>query len=128
MKRILFPSLILLSILFTSCKKEEGVGGMATIKGKIWMKEYTGGVLIDQYFAPDHDVFIIYGEGNTYYDDKISTSYDGSYEFRYLRPGRYKIFTYTKHEITGNLSPEIRSVEISGKKDVIVLDDITVKD
>jgi hypothetical protein len=127
MRKLAF--LIAVLTLFSSCRKAEGVGGQATIKGKIWMREYTGGVFNgQQYYAPDHDVYLIYGESNTYYDDKISTSYDGTYEFRNLRPGMYKVFSYTKDPITGNLSPVIKVVEVSGKKDVVEVEEITVFD
>lgn len=125
--RIHVISLLLSLFLFSSCQKEEGIGGKATIKGKIYLKEYVGGVLSDEYYAPEYDVYIIYGAGNTFYDDDIKTSYDGSFEFRYLRPGTYKVFAYTKHPTTGEITAEIQTVEISDKKEIIELDDIVVK-
>lgn len=89
--------ILLLLTFFASCKKEAGVGGTGIIKGKILVNEYNGtnptGVTFD---GADIDVYIIYGGANSYYDDKITTSYDGSFEFRYLRKGDYKIFVYSK--------------------------------
>lgn len=118
---------VLFLLLFSACQKDEGVGGKATIKGKIYLKNYTGGVLQDQYYAPDYDVYIIYGGSNTFYDDNVKTSYDGSFEFRYLRPGTYQIFAYTKDPITGDITPVLQTVEINDKKEIVTLADITVK-
>lgn len=84
-------------VLFTGCIKTEGLGGQAKIKGKLTGSFYTdhqltlfngNGVLANE------NVYIIYGTANTYFDDAIKTSYDGSYEFNYLRPGTYIIFAY----------------------------------
>lgn len=128
---MMYKRIALLSILFAliavSCNKEEGIGGKATIKGRIYVQEYSGGILVNEDYGPDVDVFIIYGEGKTFYDDNVKTSYDGSYEFRFLRPGIYKIFAYSKHPNTGELSAVIRSVEISNKKEIVTVEDITVK-
>lgn len=92
---------IFIFILFISflqaCKKEAGPGGTGVIKGKVLVNEYSGtiptGVSWD---GADIDVYIIYGGENSFYDDRIRTSYDGSFEFRYLRKGNYKIFVYSK--------------------------------
>ena len=37
-----------------------------------------GQVIDKSYYARDKDVFIVYGN-NTFYDDKIATHHDGSY-------------------------------------------------
>lgn len=42
----------------------------------------------------DEDVFIIYGNHEYGFDDKVKTSYDGTYRFDYLNDGNYKIFAY----------------------------------
>ena len=49
------------------------------------------------YYIQDENVYIIYGDDSTQvYDDDFETSWDGSYEFDYLRKGNYILFTYSK--------------------------------
>ena len=87
-----FAVLILLS---TSCTKE-GPGGNSTIRGKItvqtWDKEFR--VQQASYPAADEDVFIIYGTGDAV-SDRVRTSYDGTFRFRFLNKGDYKLFVYS---------------------------------
>jgi len=110
--------LILLMVLFfglASCAKYEGEGGSSTIKGVVIEQKYNSlGNVIAEYPIADQDVFIIYGNENSFYDDDIKTSYDGGFEFRYLRKGNYKVFVYEDC----NSCP-------SGKKEVIVPVEIT---
>jgi hypothetical protein len=97
MKKIFIFSFIVTALI--SCKKGEGPGGTGIIKGKVHVEDYSGSIFTgNEYDGADIDVFIIYGEDNTtnMYDEKITTSYDGSFEFRYLRPGFYRVFVYSK--------------------------------
>ena len=91
----LFLFLFLLIFTFSSCSKVEGPGGTITIKGKVVERDHVG-VNIFEYSAVDQDVFIIYGNQNSFYDDDVKTSYDGSFEFRYLQKGDYQIFVYSE--------------------------------
>ncbi|MEN9988667.1 MAG: hypothetical protein RLZZ585_1706 [Bacteroidota bacterium] len=96
MKNVL---LLLLSILVfsttTSCKKVEGPGGGATIKGIIQEQKYNAlGNIIAEYPGSDLDVYLIYGSSDQFYDDDVKTSYDGSFVFNYLQKGTYTIFVY----------------------------------
>ncbi len=91
--------LLLLSILVlsasTSCKKVEGPGGGATIKGIIQEQKYNAlGNIIAEYPAANQSVYLIYGTTDQFYDDDIKTSYDGSYVFNYLQKGTYTLFVY----------------------------------
>jgi hypothetical protein len=96
MKKLYFiGSIILMALFFSGCTKNEGVGGSSTIKGKITETKYnSSGVATATYPASDFDVYIIYGSGNTFYNDDVKTSYDGSYQFKYLEKGDYTIFVY----------------------------------
>ncbi|MBN8702550.1 MAG: hypothetical protein J0M08_05770 [Bacteroidetes bacterium] len=126
-----------LSMFFISCKKEAGEGGAATITGKIYVKDYDNATLTNlesQYFAQKEDVYIIYGGEKGTFDDRVETSYDGTYEFKFLRKGKYKIFVYSK-DISKNLvlypsgyKTEFYSVEISGKKDEVEVPTIEIID
>lgn len=90
---------IITIILIPACKKEPGVGGTSTIKGKIIARDYNGAFFPSstfyvEYPESEQDVYIIYGDGTTF-DNRTRTSYDGSYEFEFLRKGNYKIFVYS---------------------------------
>lgn len=126
-----FYILILLALL-SSCKKEAGVGGTGVVKGKILVNEYSGtnptGVTFD---GADLDVYIIYGGTNSYYDDKITTSYDGSFEFRYLRKGDYKIFVYSKdvlNAVDGDLIAVFSSATLAKNNEVYDVGTIEIND
>lgn len=119
------------TLIFTSgCTKIEGPGGAATIKGKIHVREFDGAMnLINEYDAPKFDVYIIYGdtEGETYFDDDIETSYDGSFEFKNLEPGNYQVFVYEDcNTCLSGKSEKIMDVEIKDKKEIFDLGVINV--
>ncbi|MEI6899861.1 MAG: hypothetical protein WCL00_08285 [Bacteroidota bacterium] len=85
-----------ITILF-SCKKDPGEGGTSSLFGKVYAKDYnsTFTVLQGEYYVPDKWVFIVYGDEKDY-GNRIRTNYDGTYEFKYLRPGTYHIYVYSK--------------------------------
>jgi len=125
-------TILLFSTLFFSCKKEAGVGGTGTIKGKILVNDYNGNVFSGNTFdGADYDVFIIYGGENSFYDDKISTSYDGSFEFRYLRKGDYKIFVYSQ-DVDGSTDSGVETVfssaTLSSNNETVDLGTIEIND
>ncbi|MCX6269863.1 MAG: hypothetical protein NTU44_01345 [Bacteroidetes bacterium] len=108
--------LLFTSAVLFSCKKDPGVGGTSGIYGKVYVKDYnaTFTVLQDEYYAPDVDVYIIYGDDKSY-GDKVKTSYDGTYEFKYLRKGTYHVYAYSKDstlQTTSDLAV-IKKVEIT---------------
>lgn len=127
MKFLLLPIISLL--LLSSCKKVEGEGGTSTIKGKIIENRYSSvGSIIATYDAADQDVFIIYGDGSTYFDDKIATSYDGTFEFRYLQKGSYTIFVYEDcNTCPSGKSQVILNTKIEKKKSTVDLGTMTIK-
>lgn len=98
MKNFIKNTLIISFILsITSCTKTEGIGGRASIKGKIIVNNINVlGQVIDSYDAQRQDVFIIYGNDNNTYDDDFKTSFDGSFEFNFLNKGNYQIFTFSE--------------------------------
>jgi hypothetical protein len=93
--RLLLILSILVLSLFNSCKKVEGTGGGATIKGMIQEQKYNAlGNIIAEYPGSDVDVYLIYGTTDQFYDDDVKTSYDGSFVFQYLQKGTYTVFVY----------------------------------
>ena len=126
--KLLFGAAFLI-LIFNSCSKYEGEGGTATIKGVIREQKYnTLGNIIAEYPVGDQDVYIIYGNGNTFYDDDIKTSYDGSFEFRYLKKGLYKIFVYEDCLTCPSGKKEIIvPIEITKNNEIVTLDTINIK-
>lgn len=98
-KRTLQFSLAIAGVLFfmQSCSKVEGPGGSSSITGKVHIEKYdVAGNLINEYDAPNEDVYLIYGGEDSFYDDDVKTSYNGDFEFNYLQKGSYKLFVYQK--------------------------------
>ena len=119
-------------IVITSCEKSEGPGGTSTIRGKIIVREYNKDftILRDTYPGAGEDAFIIYGDDEVY-GDKFEASYDGMYEFNYLRNGTYTIFAYSKdstlnYDITSQEIPVFKTVEITEKNQVVEVPDIII--
>lgn len=116
MKNTISVLLIFFAIIFSGCKKEEGVGGDATIHGKVYRKHYnsTFSTLINEDYYPDAYVYIIYG-ANINYGQRIKTNYKGEFEFKYLYKGDYKIYTYSLDSaaiVNGALAPKDSAVVI----------------
>ncbi len=130
MKNILI--LTILITLFSACEKGPGEGGMAKIGGKIIIQDYNFdfSILRDTYPAQDYDVYIIYGD-EPYYGDKVKTSYDGYFEFPYLREGDYTVFVYSKdktldYNMTSKLITVEKKVSIISKKQDLIIEDLYV--
>lgn len=128
MKRYLF-FVSAMAVIFSACVKEAGEGGSATIIGKVYAYDYDETITNyrTQYYAPDEDVYIIYG-GDSIYNDRTRTNYDGSYRFEYLRPGTYTIFVYSKNLQT-KLPPNqavMKTVNIVSNHQVITVEDIEI--
>lgn len=121
-------AILLFFILILGCSKAPGIGGRAQIKGKFNAKFYSDpqmtalagiGVLADE------RVYLIYGNEKTAYDDDTRTSYDGSFQFNYLRPGKYVVFVYENCYPCASLQKEkLFEIEITGKDEVLDLGEI----
>lgn len=123
--KLILPIFILL-MFFSSCRKVEGPGGSVTIKGVVIERNHVG-TSIFEYPAADQDVYIIYGSENSFYDDDVSTSYDGSFEFRYLQKGDYQIFAYQDNPSVASGTDEVLvQVNASENNQVIILDTIYI--
>lgn len=93
--KMTLPVLITTALLF-SCAKEPGIGGEATIEGKVYAYHYnsTFTVLLSEYYMPDTYVYIVFGN-DINYGKRIKTNYDGAFAFEFLYPGEYTIYTYS---------------------------------
>ena len=129
-------SAILWGITFSSCKKEAGEGGTSSIQGRIFAHHLNGLQQWDtSYYDANTKVYIIYGTDHNTYDDDYTTSYDGSYEFKFLQKGTYRVFAYSAD--TTGLSqaiidqnrpkiPILKTVEITSKNQKVQVTDLEI--
>lgn len=134
MKNIVLILGVLLAL--TSCTKEPGEGGLASVKGRV-MKEVrlvlsNPETALQTFPAPDEDVWIIYGE-NISPDDRVRTNFEGEFEVRFLRPGDYTLYVYSR-DTTGqpdtspNRMPIMTRFTIDGRRDQVDLGEIVIYD
>jgi hypothetical protein len=139
----IFPFAILFTAFFliSSCAKGPGEGGKAGIYGTLIVKNYDATFTSVQatYPAQSESVYLVFGDDRTF-SKSVKTNYDGTYEFPYLRPGNYTVFSYSKDTtkylngipsqagsvIASKTIEVMQKVEISGKKDEIQVDDMTI--
>ena len=101
-KNMLKPTSFLLGtlLLLSGCAKYEGTGGKSSITGKIVLNQrlYVNGILTDSVVlsGAKEDVYIVYGDGDLVFDDKVECNYDGTFKFDYMQPGTYTIFAYNE--------------------------------
>ncbi|MFN0187870.1 MAG: hypothetical protein ACKVQV_04155 [Bacteroidia bacterium] len=94
--------------LISACKKEAGEGGNSVIQGKILERTYTAfPTIYSDKASLEKDVYIIYGDDNSTFDDRTRTSFDGSFKFEFLRKGKYRIFVYTEDTVLTNFGKEV---------------------
>jgi hypothetical protein len=135
MKHIGFLSVIVVAgamMFLSSCSKDPGEGGTSGIRGKVHAKYYDDffTTYLGEGYAGDKEVFIIYGNSQTY-SDKVTTNYDGTFEFNYLRKGMYKVFVYSKDStltIPSGEYPVTAEVEISSNKEMVTIPDLEIFD
>ncbi len=126
--RVISIASLCLALLFTSaCKKEEGEGGRAVIKGTVLRQDVNavGNPIGDPYPFHDQRVYIIYGD-NEFQDDDVRTGPEGNYEFRWLRKGDYTIYTFGECNCPGKSITISHRVSIDGRKDEVIVPTITV--
>ncbi len=129
-KRSLQISVVVAGLIFisSSCAKVEGPGGSSSIVGKIRVEvKDVAGNIINEYDAQNEDVFLMYGDDGTFYDDDVKTSYDGSFEFNYLQKGSYKLFVYQDcNSCASGKEPVFVEVEITESKTALDVGTITI--
>jgi hypothetical protein len=134
MKKTLF--FLILAIAFVSCEKDPGTGGSGTISGNVSMevRVVLTNPATELYTVPaaDLDVYIVYGE-HVSPDDKVVTDYNGDFEFRNLRKGKYTVYVYSR-DTTGQNPPTIdpskmvvlQEVELTDNEDDAVVSDLKI--
>ncbi len=123
----------LILLIIGACTKPAGPGGKATIKGKIYIRDFNSaafGPPISEYYGAGENVYICYGNNNAVGND-VNSSTDGSFEFLYLNQGHYKIFALSRdtsiHVAGSNKTiPVSVEVDINSETQVINLNDIII--
>ena len=118
-------------LLFTSCSKDPGTGGKATITGTIIEEEWDQGSGLFtgvSYLAPEIRVYIDYA-ADGFLNDDIRTNFNGKFEFRWLRKGDYEIIVYSECPLTCDPGIEARRIPVSinSNSELVELDPITIQ-
>ncbi|HTL82453.1 MAG TPA: hypothetical protein VL651_12155 [Bacteroidia bacterium] len=124
-----------LFMLISSCNSGPGPGGQATITGKIkyvgnWNSTCT--LFTDSasgftpFYAPDIDVYLIYGDDPTY-GDRVKSAPDGTFQFKYLRTGKYTVYAYSKDcNAQAGTTAVMANVEVTDRKQSLTISDIRI--
>lgn len=123
------PLLILTILLFASCKKEAGFGGLSTVTGKVYAKDYKANdplvIEAEGYTANMKIVLAVDGSGRVLKETRTDNT--GSYKFEELRKGTYNIWTFSDCDLcTNNDSIVLKTFEVTERKEAVELDDFNV--
>lgn len=107
--------------------------GSASIKGRVFLINYQNSstwpnlVVKDTSLAQEQEIYITYGN-HIFYEDRIRTSFDGTFVFQDLIKGQYKIFLYSE-DVSGGTEDIVVSLEteITGEFQEIDLGDVYIK-
>ncbi len=127
-KKLIVCCLISLSLFTWGCEKGPGEGGSSSIKGNVHVTDYNATFLIVQgeYPGIDEDVYIIYGDDISY-GDRIRSGPDGRFEFKYLREGKYTVYTYSEDTSFSGTAVVAVSVEIKDKNKTVDAGTLNIK-
>lgn len=121
MHRIIVSSFIFLSILFAfnACTKGAGPGGRASIKGKVFARNYNNSYIkTDSGYIAGQKVFIKYGD-IAGVGDNVDTDLNGEFVFPYLRKGNYTVYILSKRLYNNTLDTTVsQTVTIADRKEV----------
>jgi len=127
MKKIgLFLLFLLTAGLMSSCNKDEGTGGTATLEGnviKILHPDDNFNLETDTVAGAKTDVFLVYGT-DEFYGDDVEADENGYYQFKYLTPGTYTVYAYstlsTGEQIAVSQTVEVKRGKITTVPNLIV--------
>ncbi|MCX6310438.1 MAG: hypothetical protein NT084_02260 [Bacteroidetes bacterium] len=135
MKRYFYFIAFVSILIISSCKNGPGPGGQASITGKVhtvgnWNSTCTlytdSSSGFTPFYAPDYDVYLIYGEDPSY-GDRVKTAPDGTYQFNYLRKGKYTVYVYSNDCLAASGKTSVSTtVEITDKKQAVQLSDLRI--
>ncbi len=131
-QKLLLTGTILLSLTFTACKKQAGLGGNSAITGKVMVNHYNQNftILKNQEVAIDEYVYLVF-DTMAGYGTRVRTSYDGTFEFTNLRKGKYTVYCYsmdtTKSSSNGYIAVK-KDLEITENRSITDIGTLTIAD
>jgi hypothetical protein len=129
MKKIAY--MLILCASLAACRKDPGKGGSSLIRGRVWVEDWNAAFTIKngEYAGADEDVYIIYGNDISY-GDKVKASYNGEFEFKYLRKGSYRIYVYSKDKTLSSESGKTYVLKecTVGEDETVALEDFLIYD
>ena len=93
---LLFP--VIGALLFSSCNRDEGLGGSSSIQGYVYNIVHRADNLTgDTIPAAEAKVYIVYSdnEDDPVAEKRVETNKNGMYRFQYLREGNYVVYAYS---------------------------------
>ncbi|KGO90023.1 hypothetical protein [Flavobacterium suncheonense] len=125
MKKLLVLLIALMAL--TSCSKEEGYGGLASISGKVYAKDYnSSGTLVSEGYLAGMKVYISSHDGNSFYDD-VDTYPDGSFKFDFLHKGTYDVWVIGDCDYCPwDQVYVLKTIEVTSKKEDVVVEDFVI--
>jgi len=123
MKRLLLFVIVVIS--FFGCKKTEGDGGVASVRGHVFVIDFKDDFATkpDTMIASEEDIYIVYGS-NEIISDKSTTNETGEYGFDYLRKGNYSIIAYSKIPESDVDTSIVKRIKITDKKATVQVENI----
>lgn len=110
-------------IIYKSLEWNEGT---STISGTVYLKNYKNDGSEIKYIVPaqEQEIYITYGK-HKFYDERIRTSSDGTFVFKNLIKGSYRIFMYSE-DITEQTAYKVveKTIEVTDNNQDITIDDI----
>jgi hypothetical protein len=136
MRTVKFCFFLFCTVFFflTSCNTDEGYGGSASIEGRVFLvmhdadnfaidKSGNYSLKTDTVVAREADIYVVFGD-DPYYSEREKTGDNGQYLFKYLNPGNYSVYAFSKRP-TGEKVAEKKTVSIK-KGEKAVVEDIYV--
>ena len=113
---------LLLVTTFLACTKGPGTGGRASIKGRVYARNYSSSLsLVDSGYIGAQKVYIKYGD-EVGVGDNVDTDNEGYFVFPYLRKGNYTVYVYSKTFVNNTLdSAVVQKIDITDRKAVVEL-------
>lgn len=112
---------------FIACSKDEGYGGLATISGKVYAKDYnSSGTLVSEGYLGDVKVYISKHNDTSFYDD-VNTVFDGSFKFDFLQEGTYDVWVFGDCDsCPWDQIYVLKTIKISSRKANVVVEDFVI--
>jgi hypothetical protein len=116
-----------ISFIIASCTNGPGTGGKASIEGVVKATRYVNNCTTNagSFLAEDEDVYLVYGDDPSY-GDRVKTGPGGVFYFKYLRPGKYKVYAYSSTCTVAQKLAVLMEVEITDKNQALVTDTLRI--